>query len=125
MITFAIGAGELRDDEGELIGSAYSGAPGHVNVAADCALPQLGPIPPGRYLLGEPYDDPERGPFCIPLTPCTGTDTFRRGGFLIHADNPRKPPRSSSEGCIVPRDRPTRIAAWVAAQPDRLLEVVP
>ena len=114
MTTFEISTGDIGIDD-ECVGSGYSGAPGHVNCAADCNLKGLGPIPPGLYTIGDPYTDPEKGPLCMALTPDTSNEMFGRGSLLIHADNHSKPPQTSSEGCIVaPPNVRIKIAAHLA-----------
>lgn len=107
MITFKISTGELFADDA-CVGSGYSGAPGYVNDPASVSLPDKGPIPPGLWSIGAPVDILHSlGSFCLPLTPMAGTDALGRSGFFIHGDNSSRPPRSSSEGCIV-TDRATR-----------------
>jgi hypothetical protein len=54
------------------------------------------------------------------LTPDPSNQMYGRGGFFIHADNPNKPPQSSSEGCIVTGPD---IRTQIAADPDELLTV--
>lgn len=107
MITFKISTGELFADDA-CVGSGYSGAPGYVNDPASCSLPQQGPIPPGQWSIMPPVDKPgSLGAFCLPLVPMAGTDALGRSSFYVHGDNSSRPPRSSSEGCIV-TDRATR-----------------
>ena len=114
MVTFDRASGNIGIDSA-CIGVGYSGAPGHVGVCADEALHALGPIPAGRWIIGDPYDHPVLGPCCMNLTPAPGTETFGRGDFRIHADNASKPPKSSSEGCLVAsHDTRARIAAYLA-----------
>lgn len=103
-IEFAITAGTLTqvDDDGTrtLLGPAYSGAPGHVNVAGDVALVAEGPIPLGNWEIGTPFDSPHTGPFSIPLTPAADTETFSRSVFECHGDTPEHN-QSASHGCII------------------------
>ena len=79
-------------------GTGYSGAPGHVNSPGSERIKNKGPIPRGRYRIEPPNS--RRGPKTLPLTPLPSTNTFRRGGFLIHGDNGERN-RSASEGCII------------------------
>lgn len=121
MITFSVGKGELSDKNGIVIGPAYSGAPGHVDVVADDGLKALGPIPLGLWRVGAPEDVPGLGPFCLRLTPCEGTDAKGRGGFWFHGDN-AKSDHSGSHGCIVAAHH-ERVEVW--ADDDHLINVVP
>ena len=120
--TFNITSGDYGID-GQCVGSAYSGAPGHVNVAADVGLKGLGPLPTGLYTISEPYTDPEKGPLCFRLTPCGGQEMYNRGGLLIHADNASKPMRSSSEGCVVAGPVLRHAIAVAVAAGSNILEV--
>jgi hypothetical protein len=74
-----------------------------------------GPIPRGAWTIGEFFDDPGgKGPVVAHLTPCEGTETFGRSGFMIHGDN-QALNHSASEGCIVaPRFIRDQIAAEVS-----------
>lgn len=119
MVGFQISSGLVSQDAA-CIGSAYSGAPGHVNNPADVALKAQGPIPPGIYHIGAPINDPQLGIFCLPLTPAPQNVMYGRGGFFVHGDNASKPPQSSSEGCIV-TDHATRVL--ISRDPDELIEV--
>jgi Tlde1 domain len=77
----------------------------------------VGPLPQGRYVVGEPNN--RRGPFTLPLIPGPGNNMFGRSGFLIHGDNAALN-NSASEGCIVaPRYCRSRIPSG------EVLSVVP
>lgn len=72
--------------------------------------PNVGPIPQGVYLIGEPVDTLEQGPFVLPLKPDDANEMFGRSGFLIHGDS-KSHPGNGSEGCIImPRFARDRIA---------------
>jgi lipoprotein-anchoring transpeptidase ErfK/SrfK len=61
-------------------------------------VPNVGPIPRGRYLIQQPpYDDPHKGQIVFRLTP-VGHDAHGRSGFLIHGDNIT---HTASHGCII------------------------
>ena len=121
MTSFQVSTGDIGID-GACVGSGYSGAPGHVGITADIALHALGPIPPGLYTINDPLTHPVLGPCCMALTPDPSNTMYGRGSFYIHADNASKPPRSSSEGCIVaPPDVRHAIAGHLAT--DRNLTV--
>jgi hypothetical protein len=121
MVTFSLGKGMLYGSDGSPIGPAYSGAPGHVDVASDDMLKALGPIPLGLWRIGPPVDLPKLGPFCLPLLPCDGTDTLGRGGFFFHGDNVEHN-QTGSEGCVVAGPLERR-QVW--QDPDHLVSVVP
>lgn len=92
--------GQLRAPDGRIAATGYSGAPGYVNDPASEALKGRGPIPKGRYRIGEPFTSRATGPHSIPLQP-EGHDAHGRTAFQIHGDNARRPPRSSSRGCPI------------------------
>jgi hypothetical protein len=110
-IQYRIAAGQLSsfDSTGTqtYLGAAYSGAPGFVNDPNAVRLIGLGPIPPGAWSIGVPFDNPKTGPFSIPLTPMVGTETFGRSEFLCHGDNEAMD-QTASHGCIIAA-RPIRV----------------
>ena len=85
---------------GSLWGAGYSGNGSGLNNPDASDLTDIGPIPPGIWSISSPFTDPEKGPLVMRLTPSEETETYGRGGFLIHGDNPRMN-FSASEGCIV------------------------
>ncbi len=127
MWTYHSNTGVLEHN-GTTIGRGYSGhAPNGVGVAPDGinnpALesdPDVGPIPRGNYLIGQFFDDPEKGLVVSRLAPAPGTNTFGRSGFMIHGDNVEGN-ESASLGCII-LPRPVRIS--IASMKDFDLEVV-
>lgn len=92
--------GELRDPDGNVLESGYSGAPDYVNNPDAENLRDLGPIPRGRYRIGETFNSARTGPNSIRLAP-EGHNAHDRTGLQIHGENPRRPPRSFSEGCPI------------------------
>lgn len=99
MWTYNITTGEMsRDGEVEAVG--YSGQPSCKNDPSKCAVHNKGPIPPGRYSIGQPRDTASHGPFVLPLTPADDNEMFGRSGFLIHGDSAAHP-GEASEGCII------------------------
>ena len=91
--------GELRKD-GILAGSFYSGfGEGKMNPSL-CHVVGVGPIPPGWYTIGRPFDSPRTGPFVMTLTPDPDTETYGRTDFEIHGDS-LEHPGQASHGCIV------------------------
>lgn len=84
----------------KILDFGYSGfGPGKNNPEME-HVPDVGPIPHGKWLIAdEPFDSPEHGPFCLRLTPAPGTETYGRDGFLIHGDSIEHPGKAS-KGCI-------------------------
>ena len=97
-------ASGVLDHDGLIVGTGYSGAGAGKNNPAMQEVPDVGPLPQGGYLIGDPFDHPELGPHVMRLTPYPANEMYGRSGFLMHGDNPAHP-GESSEGCIVmPRD---------------------
>ena len=84
----------LVDDKG------YSGVGGGLNNPDMQYVKDVGPIPQGKWQIGEPRNGGSKGPYVMDLTPDEETDTKGRCDFLIHGDN-SKGDFSASEGCIV------------------------
>lgn len=90
----------------------YSGRGAGLNNTTFEHKPNLGPVPRGRWLVGEPHAHSRLGPLCMTLFP-HGHSAQGRSDFMIHGDNGRGD-RSASKGCIVvDRDARTRLAALV------------
>lgn len=119
-IRYHISSGTLTKD-GQIIGLGYSGQPECKNDPDKCSVHNAGPIPPGGYTIGEPFDSHTHGPFVLPLTPSDTNEMYGRSGFLIHGDSLMRP-GTASQGCIIMR-RAVRNAVYESG--DRLLEVVP
>jgi hypothetical protein len=79
----------------------YSGCGGGENNPAMQDVPDVGPIPVGRYKMAALifYDD-KLGPRAIRLDPYPETETFGRSGFYIHGDS-FEHPGNASHGCII------------------------
>ena len=121
MFTFEQTTGALKHN-GQLLAEAYSGHGEGVNNPAMQYVPDVGPIPVGRYQIGPEFTHPKAGPICMRLTPIDGTDTHGRAGFMMHGDNSLGN-RSASEGCvIVPRLARIQVSELSAAG-DGILEV--
>jgi hypothetical protein len=101
------------------VGRGYSGTGAGRDNGTMQAVPNVGPIPVGRYRIGRSHDTATHGPVVMQLTPRLGTQTFGRQGFLIHGDNRR---HDASHGCIV-IDR--RFRDQIARSGDDELQVVP
>lgn len=103
MDTYSQGTGWLRRG-GSLIGIGYSGCGEGLNNTECQDEPNLGPCPQGVWILGEPFDSPKHGPYCIPLTPAEGTNTFGRSEFLVHGDSIEHAGEYlASRGCVILR----------------------
>jgi RHS repeat-associated protein len=89
-------SGETRQAKG------YSGQPPYKNDPSAQNLSNQGPIPQGCYTWGPALNGGGnhknlKGPV-IPITPCTGTNTFGRDLFRFHGDDGHG---TASTGCIV------------------------
>lgn len=93
------------------IGMGYSGRGEGKNNPKMQAVPEVGPIPQGRYRIGPMFDSDTHGPHCMRLTPESGTETFGRCGFLIHGDSIIHPGFASGGCIILPRAVRDEIAA--------------
>jgi hypothetical protein len=104
-----------------LLGSGYSGSGAGKNDPALDFIPNVGPIPIGKWLLVGLEERGDLHPPVIRLAPAPGTETFHRGGFLIHGDSIAHP-GEASHGCIIlPHE--VREAIWNSGI--RELEVIP
>lgn len=106
MWTYKSGSGKLFH-RGELKAQAYSGHGEGKNNPAMQHVADVGPIPTGVYLIGDMFDHPTHGKYCMRLLPVTGTQLYGRSGFLMHGENAAHPGESST-GCIVV-DHPHRV----------------
>ena len=100
MFTYSQSKGELRDVEGKLIGTGYSGFGEGKNNPAMQAVPGVGPIPRGAYSIGPAFDSQAHGRLVMRLFPDHNTPELGRNGFLIHGDSIDHPGQGS-HGCIV------------------------
>lgn len=128
MWTYRQRSGELLRD-GKFVAKGYSGKddgdgvpePGEgKNDPSAQTIRSIGPIPVGRYAIGQPFTHKTAGVFVMRLHPVAGTNTFGRSGFLIHGDS-IKNPGTASQGCIV-LPRWVRRTIWESR--DLELEVV-
>src|SRR5262249_50933121 len=87
--------------DGVFMGFGYSGhPPDGVNNPAKEDVANVGPIPRGKWYIGQFVDKPHLGPCVAPLIPDSSTQTFGRSGFYIHGDNAQGN-HSASDGCII------------------------
>jgi hypothetical protein len=93
--------GLIESPTGFALGESYSGNGAGLNNPAMESVHNVGPIPRGKWMIGQFFDDPGgKGPVVAHLVDCDGTETFGRSGFMIHGDNSALN-HSASEGCIV------------------------
>lgn len=98
------------DHNGLIVATGYSGSGPGKNNPAQQAVHDVGPIPQGKFTIGDPYDTDSHGPHVMRLTPDPADEMFGRAGFLIHGDSISHP-GTASHGCIIlPRDVRNRIA---------------
>jgi hypothetical protein len=117
--TYRQATGELLKD-GRFIAQGYSGkGHGKNNPAAETEK-NVGPIPAGAWSVAALTTEmTAHGPYVLHLSPCNGTQTHGRSGFLMHGDN-RQHPGEASEGCII-MQRAIREKVWESG--DRVLTV--
>ena len=110
MWIYILKSGELLSSTGKLIATGYSGLGIAKNDPEAQHVPNMGPIPVGRYAIEAPKDTQRHGPYALPLTPYPDNEMFGRSLFLIHGDNVHTP-GTASEGCII-LPRAAREAIW-------------
>lgn len=121
MFTFQQSTGQLTKD-GVAFGSGYSGMGEGVDNPADQYVPNVGPIPQGKYTIGAPIDltGGPHGPFVLPLTPDKSDVLEGRSGFLIHGDNTHAN-HTASKGCII---MPYAVRLRISKSGDNQLTVI-
>jgi hypothetical protein len=92
--------GTLYRPDGSFLAKGYSGNAGGLNDVSDALIKNVGPIPPGTYIIGDAFNHPLCGPVSMRLTPTADTDVGDRDGFLIHGDGSAGN-FSASHGCII------------------------
>lgn len=106
-----------RSMSGTLIGKGYSGKKGFKNNVLYEQVRNVGPIPPGMYMIGLSYPSRTKGPMTMNLTPF-GHNALGRTLFRIHGNNTKN---DASEGCII---LTPDIRKKIAESSDRVLIVV-
>ena len=100
---FKQSTGEFTGPKLQTVG--YSGFGNGLNNPAMQDIPDVGPIPQGKYIIGAFFDDYSRpthngkGPLVCHLTPDQHT-ALGRSGFMIHGDNVQLN-HIASHGCII------------------------
>ena len=116
MFVYSQSTGELLYD-GVLLATGYAGyGEGRNNPHLE-NVENVGPIPKGLYLIGEPRDSKRTGPHVLDLTP-VDHDALGRTSFQIHGDNRTN---DASHGCII---MPRKIREYIAAAESKMLQVV-
>jgi len=122
MWLYSQSTGELFADGGlTALAQGYSGHGPGVNDGALDDVPDVGPIPRGKYTIEFPRDTPEHGPYAMPLTPDPANDMHGRSGFMMHGDLVSGAILEASKGCII-QPRFARERVWESN--DHLLEVI-
>jgi hypothetical protein len=116
---FPEGGPEGTEGAAEFVGEGFSGGGEGENDPLYQLEKNVGPILEGEWSIGPPEDTPLGNP-TLPLTPKSGTQTFGRSDFFIHADNPCEC-FTASRGCIVLSQQ---IRKKIAGSGDRNLRVV-
>lgn len=115
---FRITTGAIMNN-GLKVGTGYSGHGDGRGNPKCCAVPNVGPIPPGKYKIGLAYDDPHLGPLVMHLDPFPGTEVHGRSLFRIHGDS-LTAPGNASHGCVC---APPAVRRAINNSQDRILEV--
>lgn len=91
---------ERTGGRNDLLATGYSGsqAGGGKNNPHAQDQHDIGPIPRGRYAIGQPVDHPTA--LSLPLTPDPANIMFGRDAFFIHGDAVAAP-GTASHGCII------------------------
>jgi hypothetical protein len=119
MWLYAQSTGRLSCDGG-FEGSGYSGFGTGLNDPDSEAIPNVGPIPRGRWKIVRWEDHHgDKGPVVAMLEP-VGHDAHGRSGFLIHGDNSLGN-HTASHGCII---LPRMVREKMRASDDTDLEVI-
>jgi hypothetical protein len=117
--TYGQKTGSLRGSAVGVIAHGYAGAGVGKNNPDMDAVPNIGPLPRGKYTIGPPYDS-SHSPYTLRLTPDPKNDMHGRAGFLIHGDSIHNP-GTASQGCII-LPRSIRQEIWESGDHD--LQVV-
>jgi hypothetical protein len=123
--TYSQATGEFARFGKKPMATGYSGRGKGKNNPAMETVRATGPIPAGRWRIGESYASARTGPVTIPLysqdeKPRDDIDQrTRRSAFRIHGDS-IKAPGTASSGCII---LPRAIRLEIAQEPGAILLV--
>jgi hypothetical protein len=118
--TYQQDTGDLFDPDGSLVGVGYSGHPPYVNDHSAEGLVAHGPLPCGRYEIGEAHEDGHLGPVVMRLTPVPPFDALGRTLIDCHGDNDQQN-HTASDGCLI---LARFLRELLAASADRIIDVV-
>jgi hypothetical protein len=119
MWTWVQQSGELLNSDGKVLAKGYSGMGIAKNDPSAQQVPDMGPIPQGKYTVYPPVDSQSHGPYAMHLMPETDNEMFGRAGFMIHGDS-LEHPGFASDGCII-LPRAAREAIWQSDDHDLLV----
>ena len=120
MYTYVQATGQMLDATGKIIAVGYSGLGIARNDPDAQHVPNMGPIPVGKYTIMPPINSPTHGPFAMHLIPYAENNMENRSAFMIHGDS-KEHPGAASDGCIV-ASRGARETIWGSG--DHQLEVI-
>lgn len=86
--------------DGIFKGRGYSGHEAGKNNPDLQQVPNVGPIPVGRWIIEDAHDSLSLGPLVMNLSPKLGTYTYGRSLFRIHGDS-KEHSGEASHGCII------------------------
>lgn len=119
MFTYHQRSGQMFQG-GTYLSTGWAGQLQGQNNPAYQGVANTGPLPQGKYAIGEAYIHPRLGPIVMNLDPDPANEMFGRSLFRIHGSS-HLHPELSSHGCIV---LPRFAREHIAASDDCDLEVV-
>lgn len=99
MWIYKVKSGTLYRDGTLVASGGYSGYGSCKNKPSCENEKNKGPIPRGKYIIGQAFDSSKTGPYVLPLKPY-GHTAFGRNVFQIHGDK-KSSPGNASTGCII------------------------
>lgn len=120
MWTYIQESGKILNATGKVIAVGYSGLGVAKNDPSAQHVPNMGPIPVGKYTIMPPINSPKHGPYAMHLEPFADDEMFNRSQFMLHGDS-KEHPGAASEGCII-LGRGARETIWQSG--DHQLEVI-
>lgn len=124
MFTFSQTLGRMLDQDENYVGTGWSGNGLGTDNPEMEMVPNVGPLPKGKYTIGPSYHHPKLGPCTMDLLPDPANNMYGREDFRIHgaaSGDTFINPGFSSEGCIV---LPPGPRSTISASSDKILQVV-
>ncbi|MFP2517064.1 tlde1 domain-containing protein [Buttiauxella agrestis] len=118
MWVYSVSSGTLSRNE-ERISGGYAGLGAHKNDSSFECSKDSGPLPRGRYRIGQPFFHPRTKGYTMRLIPDSSNIMCDRDGFMIHGDSIRHPGQASN-GCII---FPLKVRKHIWESNDHELEV--